>query len=75
MRDPIPAAFGPRLRAAREKAGLTQQQAADAAGILRTTYTRIEQGRPTSLEYARRLADAVGASLDDLCPPSRLIDR
>jgi transcriptional regulator with XRE-family HTH domain len=37
--------FGERLREAREKAGLTQQQLAAQAGLQRTSITNIERGR------------------------------
>ncbi|MEJ4103005.1 helix-turn-helix transcriptional regulator [Corynebacterium mastitidis] len=49
--------FSDRVRKAREYAGLTQQDLADAAGIGRATITRIEQGktvprRPTIVSLA-----------------------
>lgn len=41
-----------RLRAAREDAGLTQSEVADALGIARSSYTQIETGRNTlSIEH------------------------
>lgn len=41
-------ALGEKLRAAREKLGLTQAQVAEKAGIHVNYYARIERGEPTA---------------------------
>ena len=55
------------LRAARERAGLTQAELAQQVGVTRQTLIAIEQGRysPT-LELAFQLARAFGTGIDDL---------
>lgn len=64
-------AFGQNLRAARQEAGLTQEQVADAAGAQRPYITQIESGlRNVSLELAESLARAVGKNLAELLPPT-----
>lgn len=44
-----PAHYGARLRAAREKRGLTQTQVADALGFNKSTINSIEKGRGTTV--------------------------
>lgn len=59
------AAFGVRLRAAREKAGLTQEDLAERAGIDRPAYSEIERGlRDARLSTLLRIETALGAELD-----------
>jgi len=59
--------FAERLRAAREAAGMTQAQAADAAGIRQPDWSDYETGNvQPSLAQAARLAQAIGARLRDL---------
>jgi transcriptional regulator with XRE-family HTH domain len=58
-------AFADNLRVAREKAGLTQEQAAWAAGLHQTEIARIESGRrnpglDTIFKVARGLGVAPG---------------
>lgn len=56
-----PVAFGDRLRAVRERIGVTQQGAADALGVSQPTYSRIEDGsRPLKGSELVTLADAFG---------------
>jgi Zn-dependent peptidase ImmA (M78 family)/DNA-binding XRE family transcriptional regulator len=65
-----PAVVGERLAAARRARGLTQQQAADALGIGRTTVTAIEKGdrRPRAAELFT-LARLYGRQLGELLRP------
>lgn len=57
--------FGPTLRDLREKKGFSQVSLAELVGIAANTVARIERGEaePT-WGLARRLADALGVSLD-----------
>jgi DNA-binding XRE family transcriptional regulator len=55
------------LRVFRDLRGLTQQQLADASGVNRVQIADIEAARKTgSVETVKRLAGALGVSLDDL---------
>lgn len=62
-----PAAMGPRLRAVRERRGVTLADVSRATGISPSTLSRIETGRrkPT-LEVVLQLAKEYGISLDEL---------
>lgn len=61
--------FGSRLQSAREAAGLTQEQVADALGLHAAAVSQIERGRrEPKVHLAKRLADAVGVPLDSLVP-------
>jgi transcriptional regulator with XRE-family HTH domain len=58
---------GDRIRAARLRANLTQQQVGERTGIDRATYNRIEQGHASPLlDSLIRIADAIGVPLADL---------
>ncbi|MEU3605437.1 helix-turn-helix transcriptional regulator [Streptomyces sp. NPDC035033] len=63
--------MGARLRAVRERRGLTLAGVGDATGISSSTLSRIETGRrkPT-LEVVLRLAEEYGVSLDELAAPA-----
>ena len=62
--------LGKRLRLARERAGLTQAQTADAIGAARTTLVAIEGGkRPVRMDELRRLAESYGESVNALTRP------
>jgi Zn-dependent peptidase ImmA (M78 family)/transcriptional regulator with XRE-family HTH domain len=65
-----PATIGARLAGARKARGLTQQQAAAALGVARTTLTAIEKGerRPRAAELVR-LAALYGRQVGDLMRP------
>ncbi|MGM0904443.1 MAG: helix-turn-helix transcriptional regulator [Bacillota bacterium] len=55
------------VKVARTKAGLTQQQLADAVGITRQTVSLIEKGKYNpSLKLCLQICYAVQAKLDDL---------
>lgn len=57
------------LKEWRERRFLTQQQLADAAGVAPATIVRIEQGQVTpNFGTLRKLAAALGVTLDDLVP-------
>ena len=59
--------LGRRLRNARERAGVTQAQAADAVAVARTTLIAIEGGkRRARLNEIRRLAQKYGESINGL---------
>lgn len=60
-----------RLRTFREAAGLTQLQLAERSGIHQTKISRIETGqvRRLTVESMRRLAQAVGVSIDEIAQP------
>lgn len=62
-----PVAVGIHLTEARRARGLTQQQAADALGVARTTLTALEKGdrRPRAAELVR-LAEIYGRQVADL---------
>ncbi|MGW1776496.1 helix-turn-helix domain-containing protein [Streptomyces sp. NPDC002104] len=61
------AAMGPRLRAARERRGVTLTGVGRATGISPSTLSRIETGRrKPSLEVLLQLAKAYRVSLDEL---------
>lgn len=71
---PEPDTFGRRVRAARERAGWTQQQLADALGryglkVDTSAITRIENGsRDPRLSEAESIANAFGLGLAELIP-------
>lgn len=61
--------WGERLRAAREKAGLTQVDLALAVGVTQMSVSAYELGRRTPSDAARmRLAEALRCRVDDLFP-------
>ena len=60
-------AFGPRLRRERDKRGLNQAQLADRAGLQPSAVSHFESGRRApSFENLKRLADALGVTIDYL---------
>jgi transcriptional regulator with XRE-family HTH domain len=62
--------LGKRLRIAREQRGMTQKQAAQAAGIATDMISRLENGRYQSpgLRTLVRIAAGLGATVTDLLP-------
>lgn len=55
------------LRRARERAGLTQEQAAYAAGLTRATVQNMERGRPRPAAYViASLARVYGVPMESL---------
>lgn len=71
-----PAISGPNLAAARRARGLTQQEAADAIGVSRTTITAIEKGErlPRSAEIIE-LASIYGRNVSELVRPAPVTER
>lgn len=63
-------AVGERLRALRKARGLTQQEAADRAGLARSTVHETEKGKNPTLQTVIRLLRAYGrlASLESFIP-------
>jgi DNA-binding XRE family transcriptional regulator len=60
-------ASGQRVKEARERAGLTQQELADRVGVGRVSIGKVEGGtRKPSMELGVALSEALGVSLDDL---------
>jgi transcriptional regulator with XRE-family HTH domain len=65
--DPAVAHFGTRLREARERLGLTQEEVAQRSGVHATEVSRIEAGkRDPQISTLRRLAKAVDVKLGQL---------
>lgn len=62
--------LGQRIRSARELRGMTQKQAAQAAGIATDMISRLENGRYQSpgLRTLLRIADGLGAPVPELLP-------
>jgi 8-oxo-dGTP diphosphatase/putative hydrolase of the HAD superfamily len=60
--------LGKRLQMARQKAGLTQQQLCQKAGLSFSTLTKIERGaiKAPSIFTIRAIAGVIGTSLDEL---------
>lgn len=71
--DPLnPQTLGFELKKAREKRGLTQQDAAEMLGMARTTITAIEKGeRRIKSSELIQLAEAYGGTVGDFVRPER----
>lgn len=68
-----PRELGERLRAARSKAGLTQEDAAQSLNLARTTLIAIERGqRKVRPEEIRSMADLYSSSVNALLRPSSI---
>ena len=60
-------AFGDRLRVARARAGMTQEDLAKAAGLDRKTVNRIERGiHSIRLDNVWAISEALGLKVEDL---------
>lgn len=69
---PLHVEIGRRLRLARERAGMTQDQLAGAIRIEPATLSRYETGRgAVSLEVIERVAAALSIDREELLPGSR----
>lgn len=69
MTDPAYIVLGDRIRARREKLGLTQQELAEAVGLSRTSVTNIERGRQAVLVHQLAIfAKALGVRTASLIP-------
>ena len=65
----IATAFGARVRAVRQEAGMSQEALAEAAGLHPTFISNVERGyRVPSVPTLIRLASSLGV------PPSHLVD-
>ena len=60
--------IGKKLRDRRRSAGMTQDQLADAVGILQSNLARFERQERagSTVDMVKRLADALGCKVDDL---------
>ena len=66
----MPDTFARRLRAARERLGVTQEDLATASGIGRIYVARYESGSSApSIYHLQRLAHALSVSMESLLPP------
>jgi DNA-binding XRE family transcriptional regulator len=71
-RDDIVATFGANLKAARQKAGLTQVQLAERAGLLQQYISLVESGKQNvTLVTAKGLANVVKRDVRSLLAPLR----
>lgn len=69
-------AFGPRIRAARERKGWKQRPLATASGLSQSTLQRLEtQERTATIPELLRIAAALGTTLGDLTGESPVRDR
>lgn len=64
--------IGERIFKARDKAGLSQMELADAAGLERKTICRIESGKGTYFSNVISIAVALGKTPNDFCPEGTL---
>ena len=73
--EPQPSSVAERLRDARQRAGLTLEQAASATGLLRSYVAALEAARRRPLpREVDRLARAYDADLTDLMPARRPVE-
>jgi transcriptional regulator with XRE-family HTH domain len=67
MSEKAKSVFAGRLKELREKAGITQQELAEKAGVHKLTVAKLEQGiREPTWETALALADSLGVSCEVL---------
>jgi transcriptional regulator with XRE-family HTH domain len=67
--NPVAVAFGQLLREARERSGLSIQDAATASGMAYSAFARLERGeREPTISTLQRLATALGCEPSDLIP-------
>jgi transcriptional regulator with XRE-family HTH domain len=60
----VPSHAVSRIETARRRAGLTQAELADRAGLCRETISRLERGEEPMLGTALAVANALGTGLD-----------
>jgi transcriptional regulator with XRE-family HTH domain len=64
--------FGEALRKAREKAGISQEELCERAGVHRTFVSLIERGkRNVTLQTIEKLAKSLGCRMADLMPDAK----
>lgn len=62
--------FAKQIKTAREAAGMTRQECADAMGIHINNWTNTEEGRrPASVAFWQRMAEVVGIKLNVTSEP------
>jgi transcriptional regulator with XRE-family HTH domain len=67
------AQVGQRIRTLRQKKGMLQEELARKAGLSPSALSNFEQGRRrTSLDWLRKISKALGVSMSDLIPESRV---
>lgn len=70
--DPAPVNLGQRVRHLRREKGWTLQQAAERAGLARSTLSKIENGQMSpTYEALKKLADGLAISIPQLFTPPR----
>lgn len=73
--DRLYAAIGAAVRAARERAGLTQEELGRRVGLTRTSITNIERGRQQiQVHTLYALAEALEVAVAGLLPPAEVPD-
>ena len=76
MKQQVRERIGNRIAALRKKAGLTQEQLADRAGLQRTHDGRIEAGRyAVTLEVVQAIAQALGMTVANIDPRLEGLDQ
>ena len=76
MKQQVRERIGNRIAALRKKAGLTQEQLADRAGLQRTHVGRIEAGRyAVTLEVVQAIAQSLGMTVDIIDPRLEGLDQ
>ena len=76
MKQQVRERIGNRIAALRKKAGLTQEQLADRAGLQRTHVGRIEAGRyAVTLEVVQAIAQALDMTVDIIDPRLEGLDQ
>lgn len=58
--------MGEKLKAARQRAGMTQAQLAEAIGVKQKDVSRWEAGREPGVLTVKKMAQALGCSMEDL---------
>ena len=76
MKQQVRERIGNRIAALRKKAGLTQEQLANRAGLQRTHVGRIEAGRyAVTLEVVQAIAKALGMTVEIIDPRLEGLDQ
>lgn len=62
--------IGKRIKAARQKAGMSQEELAQSIGVTKSTISKYEKGaREPRYDQLQRIAAALGTSISNLLPP------
>lgn len=62
----LPTKLGERIEKLRKERHMTQEQLAERAGLHRSYFWDIEQGRNISIKTAQKIAKALGVTLSEL---------